>query len=160
MSLLSWENSTPRKLDIRNLTLMSSTIVMLAHLSQLTSMVLYSLYDWVTQRKNAEFGSWVGQMAQKKKRKTESAPLLLFMIEDFLGLASKLHYHGLCWGLFFNCSTVQFLFLLTYPSLNSLCVYFFWNHSSIKQLVYRSSTWSLFPGNQETTLCINIIMMY
>ena len=97
---------------------------------------------------------------KKKKRKTESAPLLQFMIEDFLGLASKLHYHGLCWGLFFNCSTVQFLFLLTYPSLNSLCVYFFWNHSSIKQLVYRSSTWSLFPGNQETTLCINIIMMY
>lgn len=104
---------------------------------------------------------WVWFMGGSIGKKTpESAPLLQFMTEDFLGLASKLHYHGLCWGLFFNCSTVQFLFLLTYPSLNSLCVYFFWNHSSIKQLVYRSSTWSLFPGNQETTLCINIIMMY
>lgn len=53
---------------------MSSTIVMLAHLSQLTSMVLYSLYDWVTQRKNAEFGSWVGQMAKKKKKEKLSLP--------------------------------------------------------------------------------------
>lgn len=73
---------------------MSSTIVMLVHLSQLTSMGLYSLYDWVTQRENAEFGSWVKW--QKKKTTPESSPLLQFMIEDFFGLASKLHYHGLC----------------------------------------------------------------
>ena len=90
MSLLSWENSTPRKLDIRNLTLMSSTIVMLAHLSQLTSMVLYSLYDWVTQRKNAEFGSWVGQMAQKKKKKNWVCPLASIHDRGFLGAGFKI----------------------------------------------------------------------
>lgn len=145
---------------------MSSTIVMLVHLSQLTSMGLYSLYDWVTQRKmlNLVHG-WV-QIAKSNNnnnnnnKNTWVFPLLRFMIEDFFGLASKLHYHGLCWGLFFNCSTVQLLFLLTYPSLNSLWVYFFWNHSSVKPLVYRSLTWVCFLRNQETTLCINIVMRY
>ena len=75
---------------------MSSTIVMVviypslhlwAYILSMTEghrgKMLNSVHGWVKWQK-------------KKKKKTVSAPLLQFMIEDFLGLASKLHYHGLC----------------------------------------------------------------